>query len=72
MSFLRLFCIIAIVSGVVLFAAGGYTGYVEGVRADEMHTAGSVMPAEVAGVVLGPVLAGMGWAVLYQMPRPRR
>lgn len=65
--FVRVFCVIAIVSGVLLFAAAAYTGYVEGVRADESHTAGSLMPAEVAGFILGPVLASVGSVLLYQM-----
>lgn len=68
----RRLCVVAIVAGVILVAAGAYTGYVEGVRADETHTAGSLMPAEVVAVVVGPVLTVMGSMLLYRLRRPRR
>ena len=56
-------CWLAIVAGALLFAAGAYTGYVEGVAADEGRTVGRLMPAEVASFVLGPVLAIAGGTV---------
>lgn len=56
-------CWIAIVFGVILFIAGAYTGYVEGVEADEMGTAGKLMPAEFLAFTLGPVLAIAGVVV---------
>ncbi len=69
---MRWFCVLAIVAGLLLFAAGVYTGYTEGVRADETHTGGQVMPAEVAAAVLGPVLAFTGFMMLLKLRRPRR
>ncbi|RXR25270.1 hypothetical protein EQW78_13725 [Oerskovia turbata] len=56
-------CWLAIVGGALLFAAGAYTGYVEGVAADEERTVGRLMPAEVAAFVLGLVLAITGGTV---------
>ena len=57
-------CWLTMVCGALLFAAGAYTGFVEGVEADEAHAAGRLMPAEVAAFVLGPVLAIAGGVVL--------
>ena len=57
-------CWIAIVGGVLLFLAGVYTGYAEGVRADETQTAGRLMPAEALAFVLGPVLVVAGAVVV--------
>ncbi len=71
-SSMRCFCVLAMVAGLLLFAAGAYTGYAEGVRADETHTGGQVMPAEVAAAVLGPVLAFTGLMMLLKLRRPRR
>ncbi|MFD6090572.1 hypothetical protein ACFWGN_00460 [Oerskovia sp. NPDC060338] len=62
-------CWLAIVGGALLFAAGAYTGYVEGVAADEGHTVGRLMPAEVAAFVLGPVLTIAGVAVVAALHR---
>ncbi|KZM33510.1 hypothetical protein [Oerskovia enterophila] len=62
-------CWLAIVGGALLFAAGAYTGYVEGVAADEGHTVGRLMPAEVAAFALGPVLAIAGVAVVAALHR---
>ncbi|MFE4466179.1 hypothetical protein ACFRCR_13785 [Oerskovia sp. NPDC056781] len=56
-------CWLTIVGGALLFAAGAYTGYIEGVAADEGGTVGRLMPAEVAAFVLGPVLAIAGGTV---------
>lgn len=56
-------CWIAIVGGALLFAAGAYTGYAEGVAADEGGKVGRLMPAEVAAFALGPVLAIAGGTV---------
>jgi len=44
------------VAGVVLLAAGAYTGYTEGVRADEGLPTSGILPAEIAGFVFGPLL----------------
>ena len=56
-------CWISIVCGVILFIAGAYTGYVEGVEADEAGTVGQLMPAELLAFILGPVLAISGVVV---------
>ena len=50
-------------------ATGGGIGYVEGVAADEGHTVGRLMPAEVAAFALGPVLAIAGVAVVAALHR---
>ncbi|MFF2621387.1 hypothetical protein [Oerskovia jenensis] len=62
-------CWIAVVGGAILFLAGAYTGYVEGVEADEAGTAGRVMPAEFFSFVLGPVIAVAGAVVAILVPR---
>lgn len=53
-------CWVAIGCGAALLVAGLYTGYAEGVRADANGTVGRVMPAEVAAVILGPILIAAG------------
>ncbi|MBE7699011.1 hypothetical protein H9623_01640 [Oerskovia sp. Sa1BUA8] len=63
-------CWLAIIGGALLFAAGAYTGYAEGVAADETQSVGRLMPAEVAAFVLGPVLAIAGGVVAAVLPRP--
>lgn len=62
-------CWIAIVCGAILFIAGAYTGYVEGVRADEAGAVGRVMPAEIASFVLGPLIAIAGAVVAVLVRR---
>lgn len=62
-------CWIAIVGGALLFLAGVYTGYTEGVSADENQTVGHLMPAEVAAAVLGPILAVAGLFVVVAVSR---
>ncbi|MCA5893620.1 hypothetical protein LEP48_09690 [Isoptericola sp. NEAU-Y5] len=41
------------VAGAALFAMGGYTGYVEGVRADEGLPTSGILPAELTSFALG-------------------
>jgi hypothetical protein len=62
-------CWIAIVGGAVLFIAGVYTGYVEGVEVDEAGAVGRVMPAEIFACILGPVIAIAGAVVAILVRR---
>lgn len=68
-SAVQALCWIAVVGGAIVFIAGAYTGYVEGVEADAAGTVGRVMPAEIASFVLGPVIAIAGVVVAVLVPR---
>ncbi|WP_281862472.1 hypothetical protein [Salana multivorans] len=65
----RRLCVVAIVAGVILFAAGWVTWSVEFDLADQPGNSGRVMPAEVATLVLGPVLTTMAAMLLSGMGR---
>lgn len=60
------------IAGAALFVAGVYTGYEEGVRADETGTVGRMMPAEVLAVLFGTVLVLASVLVLLAVRRLQR
>lgn len=58
------------VAGAALLAAGAYTGYTEGVRADEGLPTSGILPAKVAGFVLGPLLVAAAIILAVSARRP--
>lgn len=64
--------ILDVVGGVLLLAAGLWTGYQGGVAADELGTSGRVTPAELACVVLGAGFTCVGAVAWLSGPSRRR